>query len=92
MSSRGFLHNKHPRYLTQFASLGRRQPFFSKVQCTCALENADLAKLGDLIRVEGFLLQTKVYLFWKNMGHHRLIGKVETMPLLLSELRSFSPL
>jgi ABC-type ATPase with predicted acetyltransferase domain len=61
----GFLHNKHPRFRAQFASLGRRQPFFSKAQWTTAVETADLEKLGDLIRVIGILLQTKVYLFWR---------------------------
>jgi hypothetical protein len=45
-------------------SFGRRQPFFSKAQWASAIENADLEKLGDLIRVIGILLQTKVYLFW----------------------------
>ena len=61
----GFLHNKHPRFRAQFASLGRRQPFFSKAQWTSAIETADLKKIGDLIRVIGVLLQTKVYLFWE---------------------------
>lgn len=62
---KGFLHNKHPRFRAQFASLGRRQPFFSKAQWTFAIETADLEKLGDLIGVIGVLLQTKVYLFWE---------------------------
>lgn len=43
----GFLHNKHPRFRAQFASLGRRQPFFSKAQWTSAIETAKLEKQGD---------------------------------------------
>jgi len=62
-----FLHNKHPRFRTQFASFGRRLPFFTKEQWTEAIKTADLEKLAALIRVVGILLQKKVYLFWENV-------------------------
>jgi hypothetical protein len=43
-------------------------PFGTKEEYTKRVEEADIDQLAHLIKVCGFLLQTKVYLFWKNLN------------------------
>jgi len=54
--------NSHLRLMKYFSSLpfGRKQAYAKEV------EKASLEKIAHLIKVCGFLLQTKVYLFWKS--------------------------
>jgi hypothetical protein len=44
---------------------GARQPFLNKEEYEAIVEAADIIKLVKMLRVLGFLTQTKVYLFWK---------------------------
>jgi len=41
-------------------------PFGTKEAYEKKIMDADLGKLAHLIKICGFLMQTKVYLFWKN--------------------------
>jgi len=59
----GFLHCKHPRFQPQFCSLGH-QLYFTKDEWTTAVKTANIEKLGNVIKIIGVLLQTKVYLLW----------------------------
>ncbi len=43
-----------------------RQAFLNKQEYAALVDKADTAKLAKMIRILGFLTQTKVYLFWKN--------------------------
>ena len=54
--------NNHTCFLKAFAY---HQPFGTKTAYAEAVAEIDLDKLADLIRVCGFLTQTKSYLFWK---------------------------
>jgi hypothetical protein len=57
-----FLKSKHPRFLKNFSydlPYGRTEDYKKKI------EGANLERLSQLIRVCGFLLQSKVYLFWR---------------------------
>jgi hypothetical protein len=49
----------------QAHALSYHLPFGAKDVYVKEIMAADLGKLADLIRVCGFLMQTKVYLFWK---------------------------
>ncbi|MCJ7635756.1 hypothetical protein MUP77_25610 [Candidatus Bathyarchaeota archaeon] len=53
-------------------------PFGTKDAYVREIMAADLDKLANLIRICGFLMQTKVYLFWKKMrmGLNRIFGSV----------------
>ena len=50
------------RFLKYF---GSDLPFGHKEDYKKAVRSADLVKLAGLIKICGFLLQTKVYLFWQ---------------------------
>jgi ABC-type transport system involved in cytochrome c biogenesis ATPase subunit/GNAT superfamily N-acetyltransferase len=57
-----FLKSRHPRFLKNFSydlPYGRTEDYRKKI------EEASLERLAQLIRVCGFLLQSKVYLFWR---------------------------
>jgi hypothetical protein len=43
-------------------------PFGKKEAYTKAVRKASLEKLACLIKVCGFLMQTRVYLFWKRLS------------------------
>lgn len=62
-----FIKNKHPRFKKEFA-VSRHQPFGKTSDYVSAIRNADTAKMAKLIRLVGMLLQTKVYLFHKNVA------------------------
>jgi len=57
-----FIRYGHARFMKYFFA---HQPFGRKEAYTREVEKAGLEKLAQLIKVCGFLLQTKVYLFWK---------------------------
>jgi len=58
-----FIRNKAPRFMKYFfprQPYGRQKPYVEK------LLEANFERLAHLIKVCGLLLQTKVYLFWRN--------------------------
>jgi ABC-type lipoprotein export system ATPase subunit/GNAT superfamily N-acetyltransferase len=56
-----FIKNKHPRFMKQFST---ELPFGNKEAYTQAVTYASIERLANLIKVCGFLLQTKIYLLW----------------------------
>ena len=60
-----FIKNKHLRFKKEFA-ISRYQPFGKTSDYVACLRNADVMKMAKLIKLTGMLLQTKVYLFWRN--------------------------
>jgi ABC-type ATPase with predicted acetyltransferase domain len=53
---------RHPRFLKYFSS---KVPFGRREDYEKAVEVAGLARLAGLVRICSFLLQTKLYLFWR---------------------------
>jgi len=45
-------------------AISRHQPFGKTSDYVKCIENADLSKIGKLVKLVGMLRQTKVYLFW----------------------------
>lgn len=45
---------------------GTKKPFLNNQEYGAIIDAADTQKLAKMIRIVGFLTQTKVYLFWKN--------------------------
>ena len=60
-----FIKNKHPRFKKEFAG-SRHQPFGKSSDYIQSVREADIVKIGKLIKMAGMLSQTKVYLFWEN--------------------------
>jgi GNAT superfamily N-acetyltransferase len=58
-----FIKNGVPRLRKVFAP---HEPYGRKAEYVEGVKNADLKKMAKLIRIEGLLLQSKVYLFWRN--------------------------
>ncbi|MCJ7425069.1 GNAT family N-acetyltransferase [Candidatus Bathyarchaeota archaeon] len=56
-----FVKQRHTRFMKSFSY---HLPFGTKDVYTKEIMTADLDKLANLIRICGFLMQTKVYLFW----------------------------
>jgi ABC-type transport system involved in cytochrome c biogenesis ATPase subunit/GNAT superfamily N-acetyltransferase len=56
-----FIKNCHPRFLKSFSY---RLPFGAKAAYKKQISCANVDKLADLIKICGFLMQTKIYLFW----------------------------
>jgi len=54
----------HPRFKKEFES-SRHQPFGKTADYVRSVKKSDKGKLAKLIKVAGMLLQTKVYLIWK---------------------------
>jgi ABC-type transport system involved in cytochrome c biogenesis ATPase subunit len=54
---------RHPRFLKSFSN---DLPFGTREVYEKEIANAGLDKLTSLIRICGFLMQTKVYLFWQS--------------------------
>jgi ABC-type transport system involved in cytochrome c biogenesis ATPase subunit/GNAT superfamily N-acetyltransferase len=52
---------RHPRFLKSFSN---DLPFGTKEAYQKEIGNASLEKLASLIKISGFLLQSKAYLFW----------------------------
>jgi ABC-type ATPase with predicted acetyltransferase domain len=59
-----FIKSKHPRFKKEFAS-SRHQPFGKTSDYERCVQSVDLAKIAKLVKLVAMLLQTKVYLFWK---------------------------
>jgi ABC-type ATPase with predicted acetyltransferase domain len=59
-----FIKHNHARFMKHFFP---HQPFGNKKTYTKELLEANAEKLAHLIKVCSFLLQTKVYLFWKRV-------------------------
>jgi len=57
-----FIKNSHTRFKK---SCSYHLPFGTKEACVKEIIAADLNKLASLIKICGFLVQTKTYLFWK---------------------------
>ena len=57
-----FARNAHVRFLKVFSS---NLPFGQKEEYRKQVKSADPKQLMGLIKISGFLMQTKVYLFWK---------------------------
>jgi len=45
---------------------GARQAFLAKEEFEALVDAASLEKLAKMLRILGFLTQTKVYLFWRS--------------------------
>jgi ABC-type ATPase with predicted acetyltransferase domain len=58
-----FIRNSHARFMKYFFP---HQLFGKKEAYTEEIRKARLERLAHLIKVCGFLMQTKVYLFWRN--------------------------
>jgi hypothetical protein len=58
--------NDHPRFRKEIAAC-RHVPYGTTKLYREGIESADLDRLAKLIKIEGVLLQTKVYLFWVNL-------------------------
>ena len=58
-----FIKNSHPRLRKAFTP---HQPYGRKADYVEGVKNADLTKVAKLIKIVGMLLQSKVYLFWRN--------------------------
>ena len=48
-------------------AVSRHQPFGETSVYVKSIQNADVSKIAKLVKLVGMLLQTKVYLFWKNL-------------------------
>jgi hypothetical protein len=59
-----FIRSNHPRFKREFA-ISRNQPFGKTIDYTTSIKSADCAKMLELIKLVGILLQIKAYLFWK---------------------------
>jgi len=60
-----FIQHNHQRFRKEFSP---HQPYGKIETYKAGVEEADLEKLAKLIKICGMLLQTKVYLFWKNIS------------------------
>ena len=59
-----FIKNRYPRFEKEFA-VSRHQPFGNSSNYNVSIQNADSTKMAKLIKLVGMLLQTKIYLFWR---------------------------
>ena len=57
-----FIKQRHTRFMKSFSY---HLPFGTKDAYVKEIMAADLNKLANLIRICGFLMQTKVYMFWR---------------------------
>ena len=60
-----FVRNDHQRFRKEFAAL-RHVPYGTTKAYWEGIETANLEKLAKLVKIVGVLMQTKVYLFWRN--------------------------
>jgi hypothetical protein len=61
-----FLRSNHPRFKREFA-VSRHQPFGKTSDYIKSIKEADSPKIAKLLKIVGMLLQTKVYLFWREV-------------------------
>jgi ABC-type lipoprotein export system ATPase subunit/GNAT superfamily N-acetyltransferase len=63
---RGYLQRcGHPRFRKEFA-VSRHVPYGNSAEFKKCMSRADVPKLVRLVKIVGMLLQTKVYLFWRD--------------------------
>jgi hypothetical protein len=70
-----FIQNSHARFMKYFFPhqlFGKRQAYQKEI------EKASLERLAHLIKVCGFLIQTKAYLFWEINGCRNVADLVES--------------
>ena len=60
-----FIKQRHTRFMKSFSY---HLPFGTKDAYVKEITAADLGKLAGLIKICCFLMQTKVYMFWKNLN------------------------
>jgi len=80
-----FIRNKAPRFMKYFfphEPYGRQKLYVEK------LMKVSLEKLVHLIKVCGLLLQTKVYLFWKQP---KLVNGYNTLTRAITHIQNFFP-
>jgi ABC-type ATPase with predicted acetyltransferase domain len=58
-----FIKNKHTRFRREFAA-SQHQPFGKASDYVRSVQEADIDKMGKLVKLVGMLSQSKVYLFW----------------------------
>ncbi|MGQ9507514.1 MAG: hypothetical protein ACUVTB_06645, partial [Candidatus Bathycorpusculaceae bacterium] len=63
-----FIRNCHARFVKYFFP---HQLFGKKEAYTKEIRKTSIERLAHLIKVCGFLMQTKVYMFWKISGDHK---------------------
>jgi len=63
--------NGHPRLKKGFTP---HQPYGRKADYVEGVKNADLTKMAKLVKIVGVLLQSKVYLFWRNSDFQERAG------------------
>jgi hypothetical protein len=61
-----FIKHSHARFMKYFFC---HMPFGRKEAYAKAVIEASLERLAHLIKVCGFLMQTKIYLFWNSDNH-----------------------
>jgi GNAT superfamily N-acetyltransferase len=59
---KAFIENDHPRFRKVFSGI---LPYGRSPEYVANIESTSIERLAQLIRICGFLLQTKVYLFWQ---------------------------
>ena len=57
---------------------GAKQAFLNKEEHEAIVDAADTNKLAKMLRILGFLTQTKVYLFWKRKTKNEKIPQKYT--------------
>jgi hypothetical protein len=60
-----FAKHRHTRFMKSFSY---HLPFGTRDAYVRGIMAADSNKLANLVRICGFLMQTKIYLFWKNLN------------------------
>jgi len=61
-----FMKYNHPRFMKAFSY---HLPFGAKKAYKERMESLNIERLAHLIKICGFLMQTKVYLFWRKQTH-----------------------
>ena len=77
-----FIRHKHPRFLKTFSF---NMPYGTSDAYRKHVQQADPSQLTHLVKICGFLMQTKAYLFWKNPDYvykqNCNMHKIEKQPL-----------
>jgi hypothetical protein len=60
-----FVKNDHPRFRREFAA-NRHRPYGTSAAYVEGIRDASIERVARLVKITGMLLQTKVYLFWRN--------------------------
>jgi len=60
-----FVRNAHPRFMKESETCNH-DAYGKKADYVQAINNANLTKIGKLIKITSVLLQSKTYLFWQD--------------------------